>query len=270
MTTPGASRRSLAAQIRAGTPLVGLILKLNSPAMAELGGAVGFDFLIFDTEHGLSGGTELEHHLRAADAVGITALVRVSTLNRTEIARALDAGATGIVVPQVETREQSRLSVHLAHYPPLGVRGLATSTRAGRQGTVSGRTHIEAAAHETLVVVQIESATGVAAADEILDVDGVSAVWVGLSDLSLSLGHLGQPEHPVVAEAVTTVFAAAQKAQVPVFIIADDEHEAHKWLTAGAQCLLVNQLVIVMRSLTGIRAAHHAAQIEGKRRIDAH
>lgn len=132
MTVP-APHPPLASLLTQKRPLVGVIMKMNSPANIELTGHLGFDLVIVDTEHGIGGGADLDHHLRAADAAAVPAIVRVSTLNRSEIQHALDGGAAGVVVPQVESIDAAAQAVRLSHYPPFGDRGLATSTRAGHR-----------------------------------------------------------------------------------------------------------------------------------------
>lgn len=238
-------------------------MKMNSPASVELTGHLEFDLVIIDTEHGISGGADLDHHLRAADATGVPGIVRVSTLNRSEIQHALDGGAAGIVVPQVDSVEVARQAVRLSHYPPFGDRGLATSTRAGHQSTVATAAHLSAARENTVVVVQIESRAGVADADAILSVEGVSALWIGLSDLSLDLGHWGEYDHPIVAEAIDTVLRAADRAGVPLMVIADKEADGQLWSERGAQVLLITLLSALTRGLRELQDSHRrTAQLE--------
>jgi 4-hydroxy-2-oxoheptanedioate aldolase len=263
MTVP-TPRPPLASLLTQKHPLVGVIMKMNSPANIELSGHLGFDLVIIDTEHGIGGGADLDHHLRAADAAAVPAIVRVSTLNRTEIQHALDGGAAGVVVPQVESVQTATQAVRLSHYPPFGDRGLATSTRAGHQGTVVTATHLRAARENTVVVVQIESRAGVANADTILSVDGVSAVWIGLSDLSLDLSHWGEYDHPVVAEAIDAILQAADRAGVPLMVIADKEPDGQRWSERGAQVLLINLLSALTRGLRELHDSHRrTAQSEG-------
>ncbi len=253
---------SVASRLRDGENLVGVIVKMSAPVNVELSGHLGFDFVLIDTEHGLTGGTELEHHIRAADSAGVPVLVRVGQLDRAEIARALDAGAEGIIVPQVESAEEARKIVSLSHYPPYGRRGFATSTRAGSHGTTPAAHHLVEARSNTLVIVQIESQAGVQNVREILSVEGISGVWLGLSDLSLELGELGNLQHPLVTHAVDEVVAAADEVGIPLVVIADNEHDGNYWVSRGAQVLLVNFLTVVANSLKKLRISHQHAHDE--------
>lgn len=250
---------SLASRLRSGERTVGLIAKMIAPAPVELAGYLGFDFVIIDTEHG-TGGSDLNHHIRAADSAGVPALVRVSELDRAEIAWSLDGGAAGIAIPQVSTADTAREAVRLSHYPPQGVRGLATSTRAGHQGTVLGTTHLEAAASNTVVVVQIESAIGAANALDIMSVDDVTAVWIGLNDLTLEMGHFGHPDHPDVERAVNQIIEASQRSRKPLLAIADSEEEGRYWSGRGVHSLLINFTTIAARSLGALLKAHQSTQ----------
>ena len=248
--------KELLIQANRGTPLVGLILKMSCHAIIELAGYLNYDFVLIDTEHGVGGGLELDQHLRAADAARIPAIVRVSTLNRTEIARALDGGAIGVVIPQVESINDAETAVQYAHYPPVGRRGLATSTRAGHQGVVSAHEHLTAAERDTLVVVQIESRAGVENCAAILAVTGVSAIWIGLNDLTLDYGHHNELDQPEIQAALTTVLTHARTTSTPLFIIADDDETARWWTERGARALLINFLSLATRSLSTLKESH--------------
>lgn len=251
----------LAARLEQAPGMVGVILKMSAPATVELVGHLGFDLVIIDTEHGHGSGAELEHHIRAADSASLPALVRVSGLHRTEVARALDAGAAGVIIPQVDSRAMAEEAVRLAHYPPLGRRGMATSTRAGEQGTVPGLRHIADAHRRTVVVAQIESELGVQRSEEILAVDGLSAVWLGLTDLTLDMGHLGDLDEPRVAAAIRSVTQTVKAADLPLMIIADSAADGGAWAARGANVLLVNLLTTLARGLEDLKAAHRASHL---------
>lgn len=231
-------------------------MKMPAPAHVELAGHLGFDLVIVDTEHGIGGAAELDHHLRAADAACIPALVRLPALDRATVQYALDGGAAGVIVPGVDSPETARRAVRLAHYPPVGVRGLATSTRAGRQATVDTAAHLDNARTSTVVVVQLESKQAAENAREILAVDGISAAWIGLSDLAVELGKFGVLDDPEVAAAIGKIVQATREANLPLFVIADTEADAEQWKHRGAQVLLINLLTIAARGLSNLRTSH--------------
>ncbi len=218
----------LAARVRRGDSLRMLLVKMPAPAEVEQAAYAGFDAVILDTEHGPGAGPELEHHLRAADAAGIAALVRVPAVEPGPILAALDAGATGVVVPHVVDPGVAAAVVDAAHYPPRGHRGLALTTRAGRFGTAALADHLDRAARQTLVLVQIEDAEAVPHAQEILSVDGVDGVLIGTTDLSISLGHPGEPDCREVRAAVDEIVAAGGRAGKAVATVARSAVEASR------------------------------------------
>jgi 2-keto-3-deoxy-L-rhamnonate aldolase RhmA/pimeloyl-ACP methyl ester carboxylesterase len=231
------SRPPLAALLRQRAPLTALLAKMPCAAQVESAGHVGFDLVILDTEHGPAGSLELEHHLRAAEAVGLPVLVRLPSADPAPILTALDAGASGVVVPHVLDASAAEAAVAAAHYPPRGRRGVATSTRAGGYGAVELQEHLRRARAETCVVVQIEDSEAVPRAAEILAVPDISAVLIGVTDLSVSLGHPGASSQPEVETAVDAIVAAAARADVAVIAVADSAAAAAAWRARGASAI---------------------------------
>jgi 2-keto-3-deoxy-L-rhamnonate aldolase RhmA/pimeloyl-ACP methyl ester carboxylesterase len=248
-------RRPLTTLLRERAPLTALLVKMPCAAQIESAGLAGFDFVVVDIEHGPASGLELEHHMRAAQAAELPALVRVPSADPAEVLAALDAGATGVVVPHVLDAAGAEAAVVAAHYPPRGRRGVATSTRAGGYGAVGLRDHLRRAREETCVIVQIEDADAVPRADEIVAVPDVSAVLIGATDLSVSLGRADAPSHSEVDAAITEILAAAGRAQAAVVAVAGDAEQAARWRARGAS-------VIARVSTTIIQAAFLQAAYE--------
>ena len=246
-------RARLAAALRSKQPLAGLVTKMVAPSVVEMAGFAGLDLVVLDTEHGPADTAAMEEHLRAADAADVAVLVRVGSLDGAEVLRALDAGAAGVVVPHVSDPEEARRAVMAAHYPPVGRRGLAMTTRAGRQTTADLATHLSEAGRDTVVVLQVEDPAAVAATAEIAAVPGVSALWIGASDLSLELGVPGQVAHPLVREAVAEVgrsLRTIEEVARPALLgIAADAADAQRWREAGASVLLQTLHGIVVPAL---------------------
>jgi 4-hydroxy-2-oxoheptanedioate aldolase len=229
-----------------------LFVKLPCPADVELAGLTGFDAVILDTEHGTADG--LEHHLRAADAAGIAALVRVPTADPGPILRALDAGAAGIVVAHVTGPGVARAAVDAAHYPPQGRRGVALTTRAGQYGVATIDEHLGRSLDETVIIVQIEDAEAVEVAAEILAVEAVDGVLIGATDLSVSLGHPGAIHHSDVVAASAAITAAAHAAGLPVATVVGSAPAAEAAAADGIQIgVFVSTLLIrdAFRSAVG-------------------
>lgn len=141
--------------------------------------------LCLDAEHSAFGVADLQGLIRAADVTGTPALVRVPELGQ-DIGRVLDWGAAGVVVPRIETVDQAREAVSRVRYPSVGGRG-AGPGRATRYGANMGQ-YLATANDDVLLVLQIETAAGVADAEEIAAVEGIDVIFVGPGDLAVSLG----------------------------------------------------------------------------------
>ena len=197
--------------IAAGRVTIGSWLTLPHPGMAEVMAASGLDWLVLDLEHGgydLESATDLMRGMTATRPA-CRAFARVTENDTLAIRRALDAGAYGVIVPLVNTREGAERAVAAAHYPPRGVRGYGF-TRANLYGTEFAP-HLEWAEREHTVVVQIEHYEAVEHIDEIVSVEGVDCAFVGPWDLSGSMGIPGQLDHPRVKAALERVVACCRE-----------------------------------------------------------
>lgn len=173
-------------RLRGGDALLGIFTMFSEPALVEMAGHAGYDFVIVDTEHGPSSHETVQHCLRAADAAGIAVLVRVPRAAYGDIQRLLDSGASGIVMPHVTTAEEATDLVQACRLPPAGTRGTAYTARSGKYG-YADPIDVRAAAAHVLVVAQIEDAAAVDNIDEIAAVPGVDCLFVGPTDLTASL-----------------------------------------------------------------------------------
>jgi 2-keto-3-deoxy-L-rhamnonate aldolase RhmA len=200
----------LRARLERGETLFGTFLNMGSPVSAEICGRAGFDWLLVDLEHGSGSEGDLLHQLQALADTGAHALVRVEANERSRFTKALDLGAEGIMVPRVETAEEAARAAAHMRYPPAGVRGVAFMNRSFGFGTRPR--DLEAANGRVVCVVQIESETAVGNVEAIAAVDGVDALFIGPSDLTHSMGILGQTDHPRYAAAVEAVGRAVEAA----------------------------------------------------------
>ncbi|GAB3699097.1 HpcH/HpaI aldolase family protein [Halorubrum pallidum] len=209
----------LIATLDAGDVALGVLDNTYSPTLVEFYGELGVDFVWLDFEHGGPDpwdGSRVEDLLRAGERTDVELLVRLPDTDPTLVRKALDLGARNVFLPRVETAEEVRDAVRSARFRyegDPGDRGLA-SPRASRWGLSDD--YIAAEDRETLVGVTIETEASVENLDEILAVPELGFVFIGPFDLSVSLGHPGEVDHPRVQEAVKTVRSKAADADVPI------------------------------------------------------
>ena len=209
----------LAATLDDGDVALGVLDNTYSPTLVEFYGELGVDFVWLDLEHGGPDpwdARQIEDLLRAAERTDVEVLVRLPDTDPTLVRKALDLGARNVFLPRVETADEVRDAVRSARFrydDAPGDRGLA-SPRASRWGLADE--YVATEDGETLVGVTIETAASVENLDEILAVPELGFVFIGPFDLSVSLGHPGEIDHPSVAEAVETVRSTAVDADVPV------------------------------------------------------
>lgn len=196
-----------------GEKLIGTMITLPNAAAAEILADCGFDWLFLDGEHAP---LEIPDILAILQSVGhrIPCVVRVSSCDEVPIKRVLDLGAQGIIVPMVNTAEQARDVVRFARYAPEGRRGIGLGRAQGYGARF--KEYLATANNEVAVVVQAEHAEAVENIDEIIQVPGIDAVFLGPYDLSASLGKVGLLHDPVVTDAINRVTTACHSASIPL------------------------------------------------------
>lgn len=212
--------------------LVGLWQALATGYTAEICAGTGYDWLMFDGEHAPNTAQTLLAQLQAISAYPVHPVARPPATDPATIKQYLDIGFLTLLCPMVDNAEQASAIVAATRFPPLGVRGVASATsRASRFGSEAG--YLAAQAGRTAVIVQIETVAGLANIDEIAAVEGVDALFIGPADLSAALGHLGDPRHPAVQNAIAGAFAAIHRAGKPAGIFALDAADAMLRLEQG-------------------------------------
>ncbi len=200
----------LRTRIRSGETLIGAFADLGSPLSVELLGRAGFDWTVIDLEHGAATEADLLALLYAAETTPMTPIVRVPSAERLRVGRALDLGAAGIMLPQLQSAAEVRDAVGYLRYPPVGQRGVALRTRGADLGAV-GHADLARVINERIVgVVQIEAASTVAEADQIAALDEVDVLFVGPADLTHNLGIPGRFDETSYLDALGTVIAACR------------------------------------------------------------
>ena len=251
--------RNLAERLRSGRPLLGTLLRMPNEVLVEMTALAGMDFVVIDAEHGPADQIPLAHHLMAAAAVGIPALVRVGNLS--EILRVLDLGAAGIIAPHISTVDQAEAVVRAASYPPRGDRGFATYTRSGRHGLIGTAEHLRDTAAGTVIILMIEDGPGVAAAQQIAETEGVDGLFVGPADLSVALGFPGDAGGAEVSAAIADVHSAARRAGVAVVTITGEPRTAQQQIAAGSTMVIYNVLAALGGLFTSMANARGAVEV---------
>jgi 2-keto-3-deoxy-L-rhamnonate aldolase RhmA len=232
-------KQPLKARLRSRDPVFGSFAFLPSPDVVEIMGAAGFDYVIIDLEHSPKNWGDVANMIRAAELHSMAPLIRVRENNEKTILEALELGAEGIVVPFVQTAADVKLAARAMNYPPAGMRGTCTLTRAAQYGGLRGDfiRHTLQQNERLVLVAQIEDKQGVENIDAILACDpGIDVVLVGRSDLASSLGCPGQVEDPAVLAATQKVMDAAKRQTgrvIPSGIGLYAPHEAANWLEKG-------------------------------------
>ena len=222
--------------LREGRPTAGSWLNLCSSISAEIMSRAGFDWLLIDMEHGHGDYQTLLGQLQAIEGSESIPVVRVQWNDPAVIKRVLDLGAYGVMVPWVGSRAEAEAAVRATKYPPLGIRGIAGSHRAGGYGRHAAE-YWKRANVEILVVIQIETPTALAEIDEIVKIPGVDVIFIGPADLSTALGHMGDPGHPDVQAAFTRIEAAARAQGVALGNITRNWDQARALYQRGYQFL---------------------------------
>jgi 4-hydroxy-2-oxoheptanedioate aldolase len=223
-------------RLAAGEPVYGPFMKTGDAAFVECAAYAGFDFCILDMEHGPVDFFNLQNLIRGAEASGILPVVRTYDSSETAVSKALDLGARGVQVPQVQSAEKAREAVKAAKYFPRGERGVCRFVRAAKYSSTP-RDEYFRQANEALVILQVEGKQVIDSLDEILSVEGLDILFVGPYDLSQSLGVPGQVSHPTVVDAIRKITERAKRAGVVTGVFCDTYEAATLWRNAGIQYL---------------------------------
>lgn len=235
-------RSGTVARLRDGGQVIATWCSVDAPAVVEVLAGAGVPCVMLDLEHGEFDTPALPALLRAAEVAGATGIVRVRSID--QIGPALDAGAAGVLAPDVRSAEAAAAVVRAGRYPPTGERGAAPMVRAARYG------HRPFAAHQgstpPLVGVQIEGPEGVASLDGILEVAGLDLVFVGPYDLAQQLGHPGEVTHPEVQATITDVAERARRRGIATGVWCPDAAAARIWLDAGIGLVTVGNATVLL------------------------
>lgn len=226
------------AALARGVQQIGLWQALANPYTAEICAGAGFDWLLFDGEHGPSDVPLLLAQLQAVAPYPVHPVARPPVGEPWLIKQYLDIGFQTLLVPFIETPEQAAGLVRAMRYPPDGVRGIGAGlARAARWNRVPH--YLDRADAEMCLLVQVESAKGLESLSEIAAVDGVDGVFIGPADLSAAFGHRGQPDHPEMVERIERAIATIGAAGKAAGILAIDPARAARYAALGCTFVAV-------------------------------
>ena len=234
-------------KLNKGYPVIGIWSIIPSPILSEIIGMAGLDFQILDMEHGIYDLPTIENSVRASEAVGCSALVRVAGSNLYSIQSCLDIGVSGVIVPQITNYESALTSVNYMKYYPAGSRGFNPFTRCGNYGTSS----IENSKLNNdygLASIIVENIEAYNQLDQILTIPDLDIVYLGIYDMSVALGCKGEMNNPLLNEFVrTSVYKIKQMGKVAGLMVKSKD-EIEMYLEMGARFLVYGVDTFVIQS----------------------
>ncbi len=242
-------------RLREGQSAVGTMVRMvGNPAVALVAADAGLDFIMLDLEHGAFGLDTLEDVFKVGRSIGLGCFVRVPELSKGYVSRCLDLGATGVMVPMLESVEQARRLVAWGKYPPLGSRGFGGVGAHTGYRVIGGEatTAFMAKANlETITIAQIETAEAVEEIESIAAVEGLDALLIGPNDLAISMGCPGDLMGERLDQAISRV-ADAARAHGKIFGMHAPDPLTERWLSRGLKLVMISLDVSVL--LSGFRA----------------
>ncbi len=226
------------AKLKRGEIALGhFVLEFATPGIGNMIANAGCDFAIFDMEHTSFTQEMVRQAILSSKASGITPIVRASDTEYFLMSRPLDAGAEGIMVPRVESKEQTEKIIESIKYPPVGIRGSAFGIAHDdyKGGDIGEATR--SANEETLIIVQTETVKAVDNINQILSVEGVDVAWIGQADMTVSLGVPGQYDHPKFLKVLDTILNACAKYNVAPGFIPITLQETKMMIDMGVRCV---------------------------------
>ena len=232
-----------------------MILELFTPGIGAMLAECGADFVIFDMEHGRCDIALAAEMIASCRGLPIVPIVRVPDLRSAPLSRVLDLGARGVMVPRVETREQTEQIVAELKYAPQGRRGVALGIAHDLYRS-SGADYFNQANDDTVVIALVETERAFENLDSIVSVSGVDIVWIGHYDLTVSMGIPAQFEHPRFLQAMDALVAACQKHGKAAGFLPATGADARHWIGKGFRAISMGSDVGIFKgAVRGYRSA---------------
>ena len=241
---------------RNGRQTIGGWLSIGNAYSAELMAHLGFDWLCIDLQHGMIGYEDLKHMLPAISTTGVTPLVRVPWNDPAAIMKTLDAGACGVIVPMINSRQEALEAVSACRYPPEGQRSFGPI----RAALYAGKGYAQEANGQTACIAMIETRQALDNLEEIAATPGLDGVYIGPADLALALGlsPVGDNDDPAHAAAITRIFQTCRSHGLAVGIHTWSLEYTQRYLEKGFQ-------FVTLGSDSGFMARMAAAELHAAR-----
>ena len=244
-------RNPLKARLKKGEAVWGtFVFEYGSPSVPRILKEAGWDYILIDSEHASFGIETISTLLHVSSTIGLPALVRVPETERSLLSRPLDAGAMGLMIPRMESREQAEAIVRYTKFPPLGDRGVVLGTAHNDYRMVNGKQFLRQANAELLLIMQIETQRGMENLDEILSVPGLDVALIGPYDLSTSMGIPGEVNHPRMQRAIGDFLKGCKRHGVVPGNFVTTVEDGRAWLRRGMRFLIYSAdfLMVMERS----------------------
>jgi len=227
---------NLKVKLRTKQNLFGTFVQIPSPAVVELAGYAGFDFVIIDFEHGPLGIETATNMVRAANACGTSPVIRVAKNDPFLIGQALDIGAEGIMVPQITNYAAAMDAVRATRYGSEGIRGACPCVRAAKYSGTDA-SYFTKANEDVVTILLLEGREAIDNIGSLVTIPNIDVLMMGVWDLSSSLGIPGQVESPLVLDKMEIIMKEARARGVDLGTLWLDSAEAKKWAGRGIKFL---------------------------------
>lgn len=216
--------------------MLGIFSKTTDSNFIEAAGYSGLDFIILDQEHGPATLETINNHVRASKVSGIKTFVRVATNCPSLIGAALDTGADGVQIPNISSYDEALAAVKAARFYPQGMRGVCRFVKAAEFGTKDKAAYFKEANTKT-IILQVEGKDGVEALDDILSIVEFDVLFIGPYDLSQSLGHPGEIDHPEVNKFIKQIADKVKMSEKKLATFSDNLESAIRLKNMGFEII---------------------------------
>ncbi len=242
-------RKTFRSLIDSGKKFMGTFVQLPCKQVVELMGYCGFDFIIIDNEHATMSEDQTLELVQICDMVGMAAMIRVPDVNEAAIKKALDMGASGLVVPNINNVEDAKRVIRMAKFAPQGFRGACPFVRANQYSAGPEAEFYLKSNQETVIMLLLESVEALEQMEDIISLDGVDIVGIGLVDISTKMGAYGQLDHPLLKDAVEKSIRLSKKYGKPCYTFAANYEQGKAWLDTDTDYLLYAADAVALKDL---------------------